>query len=415
MLDSVRLEKTVEAPVAKAASTPSGCAQCGSTESWGAASWCPNCGYYPKLGRNITPAELPEMDGTAKLKFDFAWIIWTAVGLLFIIAGSVALRLCIPDVAERAPYGRIQCILGFVILVIAQVRAFIIASHKTDAIPLTAFFCEPFQLWAAVFKALPGSRQVIYKGCWGAMTLILALSVVGLDLDGMFSHLTKKKKKPKVNPLQMIVKAASAVEGKTAFSGDDEEGGMSAADIGGGGGPGNGNPGNIEDAIKDLAGSANGTGVSAGGAGKRKGDPAKASTIGDEKPVPNSPSGEKRTERGDFRIFGYLTNPAGEIRSVLLASVENNRGRFVGKLSLEELDEETRDRLQDALDAIRTTRPALKSAFNARWVKPIVVCQVAFTGMTNEGTLREGYLISYADSQSDPNNAEKTNGTQVTR
>ena len=60
MLDSVRLNDADSTPVDDS-DAPQVCENCGLEASWEGASWCPSCGFYPKLGRAI---EIPTGNST---------------------------------------------------------------------------------------------------------------------------------------------------------------------------------------------------------------------------------------------------------------------------------------------------------------------------------------------------------------
>ena len=99
-----------------------------------------------------------------------------------------------------------------------------------------------------------------------------------------------------------------------------------------------------------------------------------------------------------FLIFGYATNQEGEIRSIMLAAQHPNSEAhyyFAGKLSLSTRDPEFLAQLQELLDKNRTRRPALQSAYEARWTAPIVWCDVHHNGATPDGRIAEGQLISF--------------------
>jgi len=412
MLESVRLEKTDPFPDPHSNPQRTDCPQCHSETPWGTSSWCPDCGYYPKLGRAMTPGELDPV-GNCSAPISFQWMIWLGLGIVVLTAASFGLRVLLPEESDRGGLGRIQFIVGSICLMLAQLRAYMVATHGTDSIPISSIFFEPFQLWPPVFKQLPKSRRLVYFAGWGLTCMMLALMVTGMDFNGMFSNM--KPKKPKKNLMQTLVQVISAADQKTAFSGDPEmDGGL---DLGGsapaatGGGAGNGD---LEGAIGDFSGAAGGNisgdpqaalnDSTAQIAANFKEDPEGIADTANQalasmKEVPVSPSGQVRSDRSAFLIFGYLTNPAGEIRSILLADVHSHRPRFAGKLSLDEIPESQRNQIQQQLDQLRSPRAAMRTSHNARWVHPVLIAHVAYVGWTPEGSLREGYLVQLEDSR----------------
>lgn len=406
MLEAVRLDK--EAPGADEPDQPEGCPNCHSLTPWGSSSWCPDCGYYPKLGRAMTPVEIEVNEASEDAATDFsvpAWTLWLAGGLVLITAGSIAVtRLLSEDM--HGGWGRLQLVMGVAVLAVAQARAYLIAARKTDAVPLSAFFFEPFQLWQAVCRQLPSTRWTLYLGSWGFMTSLLAVCVIGLDLNSLFSQLPQRK--ARFNPMQAIMQMAAAAQGNALSAGGSEEdlAGMGDALSSAGGlaaGPGSGT-GSLESSIEALAGGA--------GAMALQNEPGGLQALVEEASssakIPLSPDGEQRVERGDFLVFGYLTNAAGEMRSILLAEIKNGRGRFVSKLPVDEIAPPEREQLQQSLDRFRAANPALPVPYQARWVLPVVQCEVAYVGWTPDGRLRDGYLIRFSEPETPSSEPSQT-------
>ncbi|WP_437230054.1 hypothetical protein SH661x_001759 [Planctomicrobium sp. SH661] len=433
MLESVRLEKA-ETPNNEPAAQTNLCPQCGSEEPWGNSSWCPECGYYPKLGRAMTPVEIDPNFGQFQPR-SLIWMVWAGAGVFVLTALCVVLCFLLPDPDDRIPIGRVQFAAGVTLMMVAQIWAYIVASHNADAIPFSAIFVEPVQLWMTVFRKMPESRRVVYCAIWSLAIVILAVAVTGVDVEGIFG---KTKKKKKANLMKSMVKAISAAEGASAFGntngGDgEEEEEEPEPESGLGGGLRKGGPpanGDIASAMQDFAGSAGADGYAAqagaaAGGGNLSGTSSSGSNgsgmnslnalSGDQitksieelakaspeemlKKVPPSPSGQPRNQHGRYVVFGYLTNPAGEIKSLLLAEVASNRARFAGKMTLDELDSSAREELQGTLDRIRSSRSVLKTPYQARWVRPMVHVDVAHGGRTPEGHLRDGFLMNVDDS-----------------
>ena len=55
--DAAELQTATIAPAEteqeESAQSADACPNCGSPESWGGASWCPKCGFYPKLNKCV--------------------------------------------------------------------------------------------------------------------------------------------------------------------------------------------------------------------------------------------------------------------------------------------------------------------------------------------------------------------------
>jgi len=409
MLESVRLEKT-EQPAGRAwTATKSDCPQCHSETLWGDSPWCPDCAYYPKLGRSVTPEEI-QATLDEKTSPSSSWIIWLVVEILAMVMASSLYCLLEPEAGARGPAGRIQFVVGLLFIIVAQVQAFMIATRGSDSIPLSSMFFEPLQLWPAVFKQLPHSRQTLSLGTNGLLAVVLAVAVIGMDFEGMFHGMRPRKRKRTV--MQSIVQLVSSTEGNSAFAtfGEEEEENSPLGLDGDGPSGQSANGSDMESSLKEFAG-ASGPGRVAMAGVTSIGSPAQiaadfaspshsalaASGVqhgAKPEEIPRSSSGRERSKRSEFLVIGYLANSAGEIRSVLLARTANSRLQYAGRLSLDEVSDRRRGSIQKILDQNRTRHPALRMAYQARWVRPIVLAHVAYVGWTPEGLLREAYLIN---------------------
>ena len=408
MLDAVRLEKAAGADKHHddASDEPQvGCANCGMDEPWGLSSWCPECGYYPKLGRAITPVEM-EAEGESEeslLSPELSRTLLVAMGGCFLLAAvSIAVRLTVPDAAPRGQWALVQLIAGGMIFLIAHVRAYALAVQKVDNLPPSSFFFEPAKIWTQIFKILPDRRGTFYAGLWGFLAAALAFGVIGLDWAGMFSHLQPGRKPG--NPMKKIMRAAGAATNTALTMPSEEEGSYEegSGDSTASGPAGPGTQEKMETSLRRFAEDAGATELAKsaadangkGGKGRFPGASAGAEKTKEDE-IPRAWSGRERDDRGTFVIFGYLTNAEGELRSILLAEIQGRTGRFVSKLSLDENSPEVRKELQEVLSQFGSQRPLLPTPYRAHWVRPDVECVIAFTGRTSDGQLREGYLVSF--------------------
>lgn len=496
MLDSVRLEKQPELETENVAAA-TGCSNCGSQASWGNASWCPDCGYYPKLGRAVTPVEAAA-ETPLQLK-DFLWLLVLVGGGLLLLIGSLAVRFGVSDVEARSHWAIVQILLGFTMLCIAQVQAYLVAAQTIDSISASSLFFEPVKLWEPVFKSLPKSQRTLQLGAWSVLSVVLALAVVGVDVNSVFG-VAAKKKKP-VNPMKTMMKVVSAAgNAKTAFTASEEEAAEEQMNLAGNGNAGGPAPQmSMEDAMRSFADDAGAQDLS-GGAGNMQGGkfgdgkgldgkggdgkgvdgkiatgagavmgnlspegkpltegagtegeegkeqpadgalanagsndvpvaegkpeaappeklaavspdaaqnskPAPAKAVVKVPPpkdqdVPLTAKGEARTDRTEFIVFGFLTNPAGDLRSVLLADIRNDRLRFVGKMAVDDLSDPQQAQLQTLLKQYPARSPLLETPYRAKWVQPVVKIRVGHIGWTSNGEPRDGYLMSFEDLSS---------------
>jgi DNA ligase D-like protein (predicted ligase) len=97
--------------------------------------------------------------------------------------------------------------------------------------------------------------------------------------------------------------------------------------------------------------------------------------------------------RGQELVIGGWTAPKGSRRrlgALLVGHYEGGRLRYAGKVGTG-FDEATLDRLGDALERIeQPSSPFVGDRFpaGARWAKPELVAQIAFTEWTRDGRLR---------------------------
>jgi bifunctional non-homologous end joining protein LigD len=100
----------------------------------------------------------------------------------------------------------------------------------------------------------------------------------------------------------------------------------------------------------------------------------------------------KIQRRQELAIAGYtpLRNGAAGVGALLLAIREGDAFRFAGKVGTGYTDEVRRE-LARALEGDRIAKPQVVDAprlRDARWVKPRLVAEVAFTEWTADGKLR---------------------------
>jgi hypothetical protein len=87
----------------------------------------------------------------------------------------------------------------------------------------------------------------------------------------------------------------------------------------------------------------------------------------------------------DYFVYGYTANPAGEVRSLLLASTSApGKLRYAQKLGLDDLDAETLKKITTDLQPFRTRNPAVTSQYGGKWVKPVVKCRVSHEGINDD-------------------------------
>jgi bifunctional non-homologous end joining protein LigD len=114
----------------------------------------------------------------------------------------------------------------------------------------------------------------------------------------------------------------------------------------------------------------------------------------------------KCIKRQEFVIVGWTSSDKGRgFRSLLLGVHENGRLRYAGKVGTGFDNEEILKlgELMKPLASGKAPVDAPRAAFKgAHWIRPVLVAEIAYTEMTNEGTLRHpSYLGLRADKKAE--------------
>jgi hypothetical protein len=434
----------VSAPAKSEEQTP-GCAHCGSLDSWGASSWCPRCGYYPKLGR---AGEIVEEEVAQEIKLlDVipTWFWQGLAGVVAIIGMTIGLEYLVgSSLGFLSLASLIQLSFGLILMLVAHVSAYFSGLRDHNEVGIKGFLLYPPDVWWPVFRKLPSTSNLVLNLAWGLVASVSALSILGpIQLGEIQKEIEARQKKPKATPMQMILGAASQMAGpaKPATSGGSEsiddamQGfageaiGQSGLELDGAGGASS----DIGDAVGGFAGDAagdesglgtglageagttgaEGTGQPETGANGQPLDPMDPSNSGStSKPGQDSPSRSKSShgktpqtpagpkifpgsvkapavpasdpKTADCVVFGYLSNGDGEIRTVLLATTEEEtRPRFVARLAIEDFPVEMQTELLDALPRILTRRPLAPCPYGGQWVEPQFVVTIRHAGWAN--------------------------------
>ncbi len=484
--------RSITASKAPAVANGTHCTHCDATTSWEGASWCPKCGFYPKLGRTVfdehTRFDNDDDEEEAPLTILGLvtqiplWVYILLIGCFGLLVGGVAIRVMVPDVYYRGIIGLYLLVFGAIVFGLSHLRAYFISAEGTDKITFGAMFVSPVRIWSEAFKKIAVAQKVFISGAWGFSIVLLSVIVVGLDWNGLFNP-EQYANKPKFNPLKFLMKSAMSMANLQQQSGVPTGGGLGTsggtddfdsalgdfADVAGvenltgaaGGGGGSSDGSGLESAMGDFAGASgvdtltgsgnpsSETGVgglndissSVGEITSNNGDPKLLGSGGESTspgfgisqngtgagnaPATTSASGVSnvsqtaketktsllqfpqavkkvtaidplRPDQGEYVVIGYTTNAGGEIRSLLLAETKNGRPvRFKTRFQLTDTDAATIQRLEKTFEDHRSRRPAIASPYTAKWVQPVVMCQIAYNGLTTSGALNNGIVLDY--------------------
>lgn len=283
---SANSNSPVSAPRPKA--VPQGCCpQCKEPDAFKTTSWCKACGFYPSLNKTVDlGGEIPkekaiELDEVFDRVPQWCWLM--AGGMLAIVFLAVLIRLLIPGIEGRSPFGLLAIVGGFAAVASAHVRAFYVALASSANFKIASMFTQITEIWRVVFQQLPNTRKLFYSLAWGATAMAVGLLVIDLDWNGLF----KPSDKPAgegFNPMRWVMRMAGSMMGAAAQAqnmsgGGGADGASLAADmlpaanemqVDQGNAPGNGS---TEDALTNFAGKMTGEalegGVSGGGGEKK--------------------------------------------------------------------------------------------------------------------------------------------------
>ena len=375
------------------------CPQCGSDTPWGRSSWCPDCGYFPKAGFAGTGV-VEEDNGPPPTLLSVipAWVLPTLVGVIAIFISSVVTRFVFHDPLQRSLVAITQLLVFTAMAFAVHSRASFLAM-KTGKSWMA--FVNPGETWASVLTRMPSTRSLILLlGC--SFSGMGSSFLIGLDVDIVAEAIREEvKNNPKVT-FADIVGAMTKMTSK-AFGGQKKNLAMSAFGSlinvtgqmsGGGGGEGglesaNGDLGGTASMLTD-GGSSGGSGGTSGGSSssavvtKSVSKSAGTSTPSDATPPPEDakPTDSKIKGTYDYWIYGYTTNPNGELRSLLLATIGGTgKLRFSQKLGIEGFSSKQLAQITEQLKPYRANSAAVTSPYGGKWVKPVAKCRVEHEGL----------------------------------
>ncbi len=103
-----------------------------------------------------------------------------------------------------------------------------------------------------------------------------------------------------------------------------------------------------------------------------------------------------RHEKLQCLVFGYTTNAQGDPRSLLLAAPLHGGLKFVGKVSVDNVDPMTLSQMAERFASLQQRFPTINSPYGGRWLKSELFCVVEFTGWSLNGRLNSPYISDYA-------------------
>ena len=330
---------------AEAQATPT-CKRCGTTESWGAASWCPVCGYYPQfdeepeeidhsLQGNVNCEEEATVENWWELVPQWGWIL---IGGVFLIIGiSIAARLNYHFYGgRRGRWGAKQLLLGGLTTMIAHVWAGIITMKKDTTFAPADMIMRPITNWDRTVQGLPDTKIRAWMGAWGLTTFICAIVVVGgIRYSVIWEDWGFGESK---TPDLMPVIAPGQKPGATKKS--------------------------MDEVVNEMA------------------------LINELPPPPEMPFVE-------CVVFGYFQDPDGRngFDQLLFAASMEGAPRHVASIDFKDVPEKDRRAMAVMLSERHIEYPYVDTTYAATWVEPSIVCKMRYAAILSNGRLTDPVMI----------------------
>ncbi|HCO26387.1 MAG: hypothetical protein CME31_13575 [Gimesia sp.] len=345
------------------------CSECGTYEPWGLSSWCPQCGFYPKLGKCVGQTDMqgqsleqqPQPQNIWELIPAWGWVL--GVGTVAAIGLSVGGRFYCEDPGQLCLWTITQATIGLMMFLVGHFIAYLNAVSRSADFSILSIIVTPFKIWRPAIRRFPQGAWKLDLAVWGLTLVVGAFAIVGgFEFNSLFKDWGVKKT-ANVNLLASVVDQAKSADG---------EGGAD----------------NIEDALNDFAGGTEEEDSAASAAKAKAAAAAQAAMPApEEEPKPEpEPVAEPETAprlESDCLLVGYSALPNGTIDAVLLASSYNKQLVYAGYIRGSELPEDIRLEWQKRLPQLEQKQPFVKTSQVATWIKPRITLKVSSEGWTD--------------------------------
>lgn len=335
---------TEPAPQGPHGTATGGCPNCGSLESWGHTSWCPKCGFYPRLGISLGPA-LDVVEDVHDAP-DGALDVWRrmpgwgrvlVVGVFAIFAASVAVRLQTHSTSSlRNTWAAVQLGLGVALFCVVHGVAMVRATAKLDTFGFVDAVIHPVETWKPTISELPARAARVWTAAWGLTAALCAVVIIGgirysrLVEDWGVRHQANSEIRSKVSE-----SALQKAIGKGLLSEDFEK-----------------------------------------AAEKRGEQEARAAAEAAKKGI------DLELRSADCVVIGYKLDPHdGSVSELLLASLVEGELQYVGSVS-DGIPLSVRRELAMRLKSVTRDRPFVNCPASGTWVKPVISCKTNFKSWT---------------------------------
>ena len=311
----------------------SACPQCGSSESWGENSWCPDCGFYPKFATEQPAPKAAVMKSTPTAAAQERsgklpkWTYPMLIGVGAIIIGNITLRVLLYlNGGPRSLLSMLELLTGLGVALGATIIAWKEARKRDKRVSLLDCVTSPLSVWQPTVDDLPETHKRVWSLVWG-LTMVLCSVVIigGLRFAALYEDDWGFEAPKKV-----------VVEGPST-----------------------------DKALKVL----------------------KAQVVEYQEKKKAGESPEPPTAR--VLIYGYLSDNGSELGRILIALKRGARFKHCGLLKGKDLSEEEYRILLRRVRAFPAEESPVWSVLNANWVQPIVYADVTFKDVMDSGHLVE--------------------------
>jgi putative Ca2+/H+ antiporter (TMEM165/GDT1 family) len=328
------------------------CEKCEAPMKSDAVSVCRRCGWYARLNQFVDVDQDWEVyDDEAEQKTvaatpshiavwlnllpPWAWIVIATVAA--VVAESVVARLVTPHgSALRTAWSLTQLVVGLLAFASCHLVTFLFAVADDADTGVLDIILKPLKLWMKQFAKLPARLWLTDTAAAGLTAAVMSVVVIGgLPYERLWDWGFKEP--PKQNLMGAMMSQVQKAKGQGAD--------------------------NLEDAVKDFAGTQN---------------------LDENGGLPAPPP--KPRLKADCVILGYRLDARGRLSTLILATSYRRQLVFAGAVT-PRLSEEDESGLIATFAANQSDQPFLPVEATATWLKPKFACRVSYAKRSENGRL----------------------------
>lgn len=312
------------------------CPKCGVRSSWGEASWCPSCAYYPELNGivqdnpelQMAPEEQDEpRQLSAEERYRWILICFGGVGVALLLSMAVRVYFYYND-GPRGQWTIVQTLVGLGCFATGQLLATFYSMSKTDDVTLVDAVNRPLTVWKSTIDELPFGAFRIYAAVWGlSIALFAMLCIGGVTSEMIFGNTKAPYRGKKINLKKMAQSAAQPT--------GDEEG--------------------MTESLEALA---------------------EQVEVDEESPLPFD--GESPMS---CQVYGFMRGGSEtSVSRLLLCGLVHGELKHVAVVGTGKLKAGARQKLRAYLNSNTRSKPLVDTKYRGTWVNPVVAVVVKFDG-----------------------------------